>query len=543
MKKTPRKPRIFKKLKTKFIFSFCVFALAILSSTCALGYYEYKTNVENLYNENAYNVAHQAAALLDGDLLEQYAATPVIDDNYLAMKQKLETLRSNMDVVSIYVAKIDVPSDGNYFYLIDTLENHDIEFTLGDVMDYPVAETDIIKDVYYHGKDMSSKKIYIHSQTYGDNFFALVPVYNSRGTIVANVFVQCSIEQINQTLQTYLIYAVSIAVGIMIVILFLFLIYLNSNVISPIKKITEHASHFASSGSELLSSTLEKIHTGDEIETLYDSIIKMEYDIHNYVDNLAAATATREHMTAELNIAQQIQKNLFPYQFPAFPERNDFDIYANIRSCPNIGGCFYNFFLINENNLCFFIGDVNGNGIPTSMFSVITATLIKNFCTKHTSPGRVLAQTNNELSQNNNAELTASVFLGIVNLSTGTLTYSTAGDMCVLLKSSDSNFEAITPKESFALASMEQVHYSEHSLQLSQSDLLFLCTKGITEAVDEKGTIFGSEYTQQTIENLVNREYSVKTLTDCFYQSIDEFCHETVQSRDSAILLFRYIGD
>ncbi len=532
---------LFHKLNSKFIMSLCVFAAAILASSCSLGYFEYKNNVEALYNADAYHVAREAAAILDGDKLEGYAQSRTVDDEYNRMKQSLETLRTNMDVVSIFVVKVDTPNEGDYLYLMDTLDEHDYEMSLGDDMKYPEQYRDQIKAVYYEAADLSREKIYYHSKTYGDNFFAIVPIFDSNSKVVAEVFVQSSIGKIKGTLRRYLLYAILAAAVIAFVVLIICLSYVNHNVITPIKKITAHASEFARDGN--LSLSLEKIHTGDEIETLADSITKMGNDIHNYVENLAQATATREHMTAELNVAQQIQKNLFPYQFPAFPERKDFDIYANIRSCPAIGGSFYNFFLLDDNHLCFFIGDVSGNGIPTSMFSVITSTLMKNFSSDRLSPDKVLASTNNELSKNNDAGLSVDAFIAIINLETGTMTYSDAGDMYVLTKTSGASFEPLESRPGFPLGSMQQVHYSEKSIKLSQGDLVFLCTKGITEAVDEKGAQFGRDYTNESISGQITKEYSVEKISDGFYRALDDFTKDAEQKKDSTLLIFRYIGD
>ncbi len=541
MSNTKKPFHLFHRLNSKFITSLCVFAAAILISSCSLGYFEYKNNVEALYNADAYHVARQAAAILDGDKLEAYSKSLTTDAEYDSMKQSLETLRNNMDVVSIFVVKVDTPGDGDYLYLMDTLDDHEFECKLGDVVPYPEQYKPQIKAVYYDAADLSNEKIYYHSKTYGDNFFAIVPIFDSNSKVVAEVFVQSGISKIKGTLRRYLMYAILAAIAIALVVLLICISYVNHNVVSPIKKITAHAAGFARDGN--LSLSLEKIHTGDEIETLADSITKMGNDIHNYVENLAQATATREHMTAELNVAQQIQKNLFPYHFPAFPERKDFDIYANIRSCPSIGGSFYNFFLPDEKHLCFFIGDVNGNGIPTSMFSVITSTLIKNYSSDRLSPGKALASTNNELSKNNSAAMSVDAFLAIVNLETGDMSYSVAGDMYILIKSSGEPFKSLECTHGFPLGSLQQVHYSEKTEKLTQGDLLFFCTKGITEATDEKGALFGKDYTKESITYQISREYSVDKIADGFYQTLEDFTKDTEQKRDSAMLIFRYIGD
>jgi sigma-B regulation protein RsbU (phosphoserine phosphatase) len=535
------KIRIFQKLSTKFVIGFCILAVLILTASCTIGYYEYKSNVEKLYNTTAYAVANEARSLIDGERIKEYTQTLRKDDEYETMRNNLETLRQNMDVVSIFVVKLDDEQENTYNYIFDTIESPAAPMNLGDKAEFPIDFKTEIENVYYEGKDLSDEYIYIQSSTYGYNSFALVPVYDDSNSIVAMVFVQSSVGKIKDTLRQYVMYAVSLTILLVIVFLLIYLTYLNKKVITPIKKITAHSLSFVNEEKEL-SASMEKVHTGDEIETLADSLIQMENDIHQYVENLALATATKEHMTAEFNVAQQMQQNLFPCQFPAFPERNDFDIYAELQSCDSIGGNFYNFFLTDENHLCVLLGDVSGNGIPTSMFSVIATTLISHYAAQNLTPDKILFNVNNDLSKNNHAELTVEAFLAIINLSTGELSYSTAGNMNMLLKSPGSGFEPLPFKKCFPLAAMEQVHYSLLQTTLSQGDILFLHTKGIAEAVNEKGLLFGADYAKEKITELVGREYSLKNMTEQFLTFVEDFQEGTIQAADSTVLLFRYIG-
>lgn len=539
---TDKKRHFLQKLNTKFIIGFCILAVLISASTCSIGYYEYKTNVEELYNTNAYSIAYEARSLIDGERIKKYSESNKKDSYYETMQSNIETLRQNMDVVSIFIVKIDEEQTDHYRYILDTIEPPTAPMNLGDKVSYPKEYEKEIKSAFYDGKDLSNEYIYLQSKTYGYNSFAIVPVYDNNQAIVAILFVQSSVEKINHTLQQYLTFAVTLTIVLVVIFLLIYLTYLNRKVINPIKKITAHASGFINEASQL-STALEKIHTGDEIETLADALSKMEQDIHQYVENLALATATKEHMAAEFNVAKQIQQNLFPCQFPAFPERKDFDIYAELHTCETIGGNFYNFFLTDEKHLCILLGDVSGNGIPTSMFSVIATTLFSNYATQNLAPDKILSNINNHLSRNNHAELTIDIFLAIVNLETGKLSYSTAGNMNALLKSPGSEFEPLPSKKCFPLAAMEQVHYINQEITLSQGDILFLHTKGISEAVNDKGLIFGADYAKEKITELVKQEYSLKNMTTEFYTFLEAFQQDAPQNFDSTILLFRYTGN
>lgn len=533
--------RFFHSLSRKFMLGFFVLALTILTATCTVGYYVYRTNIQKIYNAQAYSAAYEARSLLDGDLLRKYSQTLEKDEEYEHLKASIETLRQNTGSIGIFIVQLDIPQRGDYLYLIDTYANHALEYSLGDNAKYPEIFKEQLQSVYYDGADLSSSYMRADSADYGENFFATVPLYDSNGEIVANIAVQCSLEEMHNTLRQYLIYAFSLTIALVIVILVIYLAYINHNVIGPIKKITRHAAGFIK-GSDI-SIAMDKIHTGDEIETLADSIIQMEHDIHEYTQNLAAATATREHMEAESNVAKQIQQNLFPYHYPAFPERKDFDVYARLQSCRAIGGNFYNYFLLDDTHLCLFAGDVNGSGIPTLMFSAIAATLIRNYATMKFSPDRILANVNDELSKNNQAERTVDVFLAVIDLHDGQMTYVTAGkNVFAMLKSPGSSFTPLPYKSCFSLATIGQVAYPVSSATLSQGDMLFIFTKGIAATVNQKGLIFGSDYARDTLQEIIQREYSLKTMTDSLFDSINAFAGDTPQSDDSTVLLFRYIG-
>ncbi len=539
MNKTGSKIRIFNTLNGKFSFSFFILAVTILTSSCTIGYHVYRTNIEKLYNAHAYSTAAQARALTDGDTLMQYLSDGEETGSYLRLKKEIETLRQNMDVISIFIVQVNKPSTGNYRYILDTLEDHAYENQLGAVTEYPLQYQKQIEAVYYDGADLSEEYIYVNSQTYGSNFFAIVPVYNSKDEIVADLFVQSSVGRIHETLKQYLTYAISFTIITVIILLLIFLNILNRYTVTPIRHITQHASNFIS-GNEI-STSLEKIRTGDEIETLADALYQMESDIGQYTENLAAATASKEHMAAELNVARQIQQNLFPFEYPAFPGRKDFDIYASLNSCDAIGGNFYNFLLLDENRLCLFLGDVSGNGIPASMVTVIAATLIENYAALNMTPDRILSNVNNELSKNNRAELTADVFLAVIDLAASQISYATAGDsITALLKRPGTDFEPLPYKSCYPLATIEQVRYPVSQITLTQGDILFLHTKGVSHAVNDKGLVFGSDYARKTISELVQQEYSLKIMADKFLTTVSDFENHAPQLFDSGVLLFRY---
>lgn len=240
---------------------------------------------------------------------------------------------------------------------------------------------------------------------------------------------------------------------------------------------------------EVGSGNLEQViavDTKDEIGQLAEAFNRMLGELKNYMANLQVMTIDKERMTAELAVAKQIQRNMLPDTFPAFPERNEFDIYAVLQPANNGGENFYDFFLVDRSHFCMVLGDVSGSGVPATMLAVVTKTHIKNYAQLGYQPDRILVETNNQLSYRNDAGLTVSVFIGIIDLVTGSMQYVNAGQAPPLWKHSGADFDFLRAKSCFSLGNMENVPYWQQSVRLAQGDMVFLYTRGLAETQDEK---------------------------------------------------------
>ena len=200
-KNSQNKKYLFHTLNGKFNLSIFLLALAVLTASCSIGYYVYRTNIEKLYNTSIYSVAYQARSMTDGDALRRYLAEGFESESCLRLKARLEELRKNMNAISIFIVQVNEPADGSYLYIIDTFIDHDMENPLGACAPYPQQFKEKIESVYYDGFDSSGDLTSMESAVYGFNFFALVPVYDSSNRIAALLCVQSSAQQIHETLQ------------------------------------------------------------------------------------------------------------------------------------------------------------------------------------------------------------------------------------------------------------------------------------------------------------------------------------------------------
>jgi sigma-B regulation protein RsbU (phosphoserine phosphatase) len=281
------------------------------------------------------------------------------------------------------------------------------------------------------------------------------------------------------------------------------------------------------------------VDTKDEIEDLGHSVNKMTADLREYIQNLQTVTAEKERIGAELDVATKIQASMLPYIFPAFPERTEFDIYASMQPAKEVGGDFYDFFLIDVNTLAVVIADVSGKGVPAALFMVIAKTLIKNNAQTGKNPKEVFETVNNILNENNDADMFVTAILGYFDIRTGKFAFVNAGHNHPLLYT-NGRFDWLKVKTSFVLAGMEDMLYKLYEITLKPGDELFLYTDGVTEAVNNEYKLFGDQRLFETVNNYANsplREFTVS-----IKREIDKFAEGAEQADDITMLALRYKG-
>jgi sigma-B regulation protein RsbU (phosphoserine phosphatase) len=233
-------------------------------------------------------------------------------------------------------------------------------------------------------------------------------------------------------------------------------------------------------------------------------------------------------MNTELNLAERIQAGMLPRVFPAFPERGEFDIYASMDPAREVGGDLYDFFLIDEDHLCLQIGDVSGKGIPAALFMMAVKILLENGVKGGHSPAQILAEVNNAICANNPEDMFITVWLGILEISTGKLTAVNAGHEYPVLRQPSGSYELLKDKHGFVVGSMENLKFREYELKLEPGASIFVYTDGLPEAMDEGNNMFGTgrmldalntepdAAPQRTLEN-------VRTAVDDFVKGAEQF--------------------
>ncbi len=278
------------------------------------------------------------------------------------------------------------------------------------------------------------------------------------------------------------------------------------------------------------------------MEELAKSISMMEAEIVDYIKSIQIITAEKERISAELNVATKIQADMLPSIFPPFPNRKEFDIYATMTPAKEVGGDFYDFFLIDDNHLALVMADVAGKGVPAALFMVNAKTLIKNraLMDNQYSPAQILTDVNNQICATNDTGLFVTVWLAIVDLNTGKGLASNAGHEHPAIKRANGYYELDIYKHSPAVAAMEGIRFREHEFQLYPGDVFFVYTDGVTEATNAEDELYGSDRLIDALNK--DKDADAMKLLQNVQSDINEFVKDSPQFDDITMLCFRYFG-
>jgi len=256
-------------------------------------------------------------------------------------------------------------------------------------------------------------------------------------------------------------------------------------------------------------------------------------------ENLRRTTFAKERMESELNIGRDIQMSMLPLEFPAFPDRTEFDVHATLVPAREVGGDFYDFFLVDEDRLCVCIGDVSGKGVPAALFMAVTKTLIKSRASNDSSPASILTHVNNEISRQNEASMFVTIFLGVLDLRSGSFTYTNAGHNPPYIKTRSGDLVRLDKRHGPVIGALEDMVYGEDRVELSVGDTLILYTDGVTEAMNVEGELYEEE---RLVRSLSQESDTVEALVSSTVEEVWLFEGEAQQADDVTVLVARYLG-
>jgi sigma-B regulation protein RsbU (phosphoserine phosphatase) len=325
---------------------------------------------------------------------------------------------------------------------------------------------------------------------------------------------------------------------------------LANSLVRPIKHMTRKVSMIQ--GDNMSFQVDDTLLTGDEIEILARSFENMSEQMQGYVHEIVQITSEKQRLETELSVASQIQEHMLPTKFPAFPDRKEFDLYAVMDPAREVGGDFYDYFLIDDDHLAVVMADVSGKGVPAALFMVISRTLIKNVTLScvYDRPSEILRDVNNKLCEGNEDNMFVTAWLGILTISTGSLISSCAGHEYPVFYRKSEGFVIEKDPHGLAMGAMEGVRYKDARWKLHPGDLLFLYTDGVPEANNSAQELFGNDRMLSALENSRNTitedrepgETGLYEFLQAVRKQIDDFVGDTPQFDDLTMLCMKYTG-
>ena len=511
----------------------------------SIGYSAFSNALYDEYSGGAFRIARAAARMVNADSLDSYLENGGTSEDYQESWNLLDRLCNASDAMFIYVIQPNLSDYSEITFVFSTVE-HGSEYSPYEVGYTRTTTNDEYRQKYramYEG-DSDQELMLLNGRQYKKNshhITAMVPLKGSDGQTKGILCVQLQLTAVTEVRYTF-VRRVWLVMLLLTALVVLFQsLYLDRVLIRPVKIITDEATRFAEENHPSDQKLTKQIHNTDEIGLLAASIDRMEEQVDLYIHNLTKINSERERITAELTLAKRLQEAMLIRDFPPFPERNEFELFAMMDPAREVGGDFYDFFLIDDDHLCLVIADVSGKGVPAALFMMISKTILQSCAMLGRSAGEILTKTNEGISSNNKLNMFVTAWVGILELSSGKLSAASAGHEYPALKRSDGVFALYKDRHGLPIGAMEGVRYKEYELQLEPGDRLFLYTDGVPEATDPEGRMFGTMGMLEALNR--NPDAAPEEQLNGVKQAIESFVNGAEQFDDITMLGFAYYGD
>ena len=273
---------------------------------------------------------------------------------------------------------------------------------------------------------------------------------------------------------------------------------------------------------------------------LADSFSALSTEIDKYTGEILQLGKEKERIATELALASSIQEGALPNKFPAFPDRREFDLYASMTPAKEVGGDFYDFFMIDEDHLALVIADVSGKGVPAALFMMSSKILINDHAMMGGTPAEILERVNRQVCAGNHAHMFVTVWLGILEISTGRLITASAGHEYPMVNL-HGKYEMLKDKHGLPIGVMRKSRYTDTEIMLKKGDSIFVYTDGVAEAADAQDQLFGTERTLEAL-NAIPADATREEVLAGVREAVDAFVKEAPQFDDLTMLSLKYNG-
>ena len=330
---------------------------------------------------------------------------------------------------------------------------------------------------------------------------------------------------------------VLIVLAVVMIISILGVIFFARRIVRPIESMTAEIIEGGRTGKMFEMKDIYK--TKDEIQVLAESFDDLSKKTKQYIIDITNITKEKERIGTELELARKIQADMLPNIYPAFPDRPELDIYATMTPAKEVGGDFYDFFLIDDDHLGMVMADVSGKGVPAALFMMMSKILLSNYAMQGGSPAKVLEQTNAAICKKNEEEMFVTVWFGVLEISTGKITAANAGHEYPIIRKANGDYELLKDKHGFVIGGMDGMKFKEYEIMLEKGGELFLYTDGVPEATNADGVLFGTDRLLAALN--ANRDCGPRQLLPKIKEAVDGFVGEADQFDDLTMLAVKLV--
>ena len=451
--------------------------------------------------------------------------------NYMLLVHELKDLMDGFDINDVYIQYIE---DGVTYNLVDPWESL---LTVGA----PKAPIEAFAE--YTGEDVIPPTIYQNGEKWLCTACAPIEEYwEDELWVPAQACVDIDMRDVVEERHWFVVNSAAYVAALTLVAMAVSLLLTRRLVTKPVNQLAKGATDFASGKDGFSEDDVIElpIRSNDEIGDLYHEIQSMQTRIVDSAHKLTRVTAERERVRTELNTAARIQSAVLPRKFPAFPDRPEFDLFADMDPAMEVGGDFYDFFMMDDDHLVLVIADVSDKGVPAALFMMSAKNIINYRARMGGTPAEILTSVNAQLSEDNAARMFVTVWLGILELSTGRLTCTNAGHEYPFIRHPDGLFERLDDKHGIIMGIMRKVTYQEYEIALKPGSKVFVYTDGLAEANNAREEQFGTDRILQALNE--NPGASPREMLENMRRVVDEFVGNARQFDDLTMLCLEYRG-
>ncbi len=451
---------------------------------------------------------------------------------------RIDEIKRANHIAFLFCVISEEPFDGQFFLFSGADEGavrgtaYEEVYPLGHTVSVNESQSEAMREAVRNTSHLADAGIYV-------DYYSLLCSFDEHSVLIGLTYdvsnLRSDIERKTRTEST-------LAILNQVVLSLICLLLLSAFVLYPLRKVQGYIRRYKETkDSKEVAAGLAEVRSHNEVRELAEDVSDMIREIDTHVEKISSITAEKERISTELTLATRIQAAMLPNIFPPFPDRTEFDIYASMDPAKEVGGDFYDFFMIDDDHLAVVIADVSGKGVPAALFMMISKILVKNYAMTGLSPAGTLDAVNRQICANNKEDMFVTVWIGILEISTGKITAANAGHEYPVLKTAGGRFELLKDKHSLCVGAMDGVPYRDYELSLTPGARLFVYTDGVPEAADADDEMFGTERMLDVLNSEPEGASSEQILRGV-RQAVDRFIGGAEQFDDLTMLCLEYRG-